>query len=88
MRMLPKNYADTAKMRFPSRGSVRVMARTLLMPHQGLRWQFAEQIAIRGGKATHFRNIPAMRHPGYRASGFCVRDKFMTDSMEAELQNV
>jgi hypothetical protein len=36
MRMLPKDYADTAKMRSPSRGSVRVMARTLLMPQQGL----------------------------------------------------
>ena len=37
MRMLPKGYADTAKMRSPSRGSVACRRwRTLLMPHQGL----------------------------------------------------
>ena len=36
MRMLPKDYADAAKMRSPLAESVRVMARTLLMPQQGL----------------------------------------------------
>ena len=42
MRMLPKDYADTAKMRFPARGSVRVMARTLVLPRQRLRWQLSK----------------------------------------------
>ena len=36
MRMLPKDYADTAKNAVPLAGSARVMARTLLMAHQGL----------------------------------------------------
>ena len=42
MRILPKDYADAAKMRSPSRGSVRVMARTLLLPRQRLRRQLSK----------------------------------------------
>jgi hypothetical protein len=45
-------------------------------------------VTIPGRKATHFRNIPAMGHHGYRASGFSVRYKFMTDTIQAKLQNV
>ena len=69
-------------------GLGQVRARTLLMPHQGLGRQFAEQIAIPACKPTHVRDVPAMGHPGDRASSFGVRDKFMTNAMQAELKNV
>src|SRR5262245_33246261 len=56
--------------------------RLSVRPYQCLRWQFSEQIAVPGRKATQLRNVPSMCCNGYRTSDLSFRDEFVAYSMQ------
>jgi hypothetical protein len=52
-----------------------------VLPRQGPRRQFPEQVAVSGRKATELKDVPSMGRAGNRTSGLCFRDKLVTYSV-------